>query len=259
MKNYKVPALERAFRIVDMLAMSSMGLTKMEIATQLGIPYSTAFNLLNTMEECGYARKDEGSGKYFIGFKFLSLANAHQSDSQLRQVAAPLLERLVERTGLTAHLGILDRGEAIYIDKRESNGFFRINTWIGKRNYVHSSAIGKALIAERPMDEIDQAWEQGLPTRTPKTIRSVRKFKNELKSVRERGYAIDKEEDEIGGRCVAAPIRDASGEVIAAISVSGVASQLSDDRIAGLGALVCEACDQASRNFGYLGASRLAS
>ena len=88
MKKYKVPAVERAFQIIDMLAMSSIGLTKTDIASKLEIPYSTAFNLLNTMEGRGYARKDEASGKYYLGFKFLSLANAQKSSLSLREIAA---------------------------------------------------------------------------------------------------------------------------------------------------------------------------
>ena len=126
-----------------MLAMSSVGLSKMEIARKVSIPYSTAFNLLNTMEAHGYVRKDEGPGKYYIGLKLLSLGSIPMRDIGFRDNAAPVLEELVKQLDLTAHLAILDRGEAVYIDKKEPSGFLKINSWIGKRNYAHTSAVGK--------------------------------------------------------------------------------------------------------------------
>ena len=250
MKKYKVPAVERAFQIIDMLAMSSIGLTKTDIASKLEIPYSTAFNLLNTMEEHGYARKDEASGKYYLGFRFLSLANAQKSNLSLRQIAAPVLENLVAETGITAHLAILERGEAIYIDKYEAVGFFKINTWVGKRNYVHTSAIGKALIAELPAQQLREIWDQGLPKRTAKSITSFERLQTALRATRKKGWAIDDEEDEVGGRCVAAPVRDAAGQVIAAIGISGAAAQLPDSRLAALGRTVKAAAAEISACLG---------
>src|SRR5580704_16393234 len=111
-EKYSVPALARAFEILDMLAMSSVGLTKMDIARSVGIPYSTAFNLLNTMQQHGYVRR-EATGKYYLGLKLLSLGCVPVKDIGLRDTAAPVLEELVRRSELTAHLAILDRGEAI--------------------------------------------------------------------------------------------------------------------------------------------------
>jgi DNA-binding IclR family transcriptional regulator len=251
MKTYKVPALERAFQIIDMLAMSSIGLSKTDIASKLGIPYSTAFNLLSTMEANDYARKDQESGKYYLGFKFLGLANIQKNDLNLCEVAAPALEKLVRTTGITGHLGILDRGEAIYIDKRESNSFFKINTWVGKRNYVHTSALGKALILDLSDEELRKIWKQELPKRTAKSITSLRKMKAELNSIRESGYALDDEEDEEGGRCVAAPIRDRSGRIVAAIGVSGSTAQLPSRRLEAIGDLVKQAAAEISKSLGY--------
>jgi DNA-binding IclR family transcriptional regulator len=213
-EKYSVPALARAFEILDMLAMSSVGLNKMEIARSVGIPYSTAFNLLNTMEAHGYVRKDEIPGKYYIGLKLLSLGSIPMRDIGFRDNAAPVLEDLVRQLDLTAHLAILDRGEAVYIDKKEPSGFLKINSWIGKRNYAHTSAVGKALIAYREPAEIEELWKQGMPKRTSRTITSLKKLKAELAEVVQQGYAVDLEEDEVGGRCLAAPIFDASGAVI---------------------------------------------
>lgn len=248
---YAVPALARAFEILDILSMSSVGLTKMDIARQVDIPYSTAFNLLNTMEQHGYVRKDQASSRYYLGLKLLSLGNIQIKDASLRDMTAPALEELVRRTGLTAHLAILDRGEAVYIDKKEPEGFLKINSWIGKRNYVHTSAVGKALVAAMDPDVVQRIWESGLPKRTPHTVGSWKKFKGELAAAREIGYAIDKEEDEIGGRCVAAPIFNATGAAVAAIGLSGIVSQVPDERIPVLGELLRSAADLISTRLGY--------
>jgi DNA-binding IclR family transcriptional regulator len=249
-EKYTVPALARAFEILDMLAMSSVGLNKMEIARSVGIPYSTAFNLLNTMEAHGYVRKEEGPGKYYIGLKLLSLGSVPVRDIGFRDTAAPVLEELVKQLDLTAHLAILDRGEAVYIDKKEPSGFLKINSWIGKRNYVHTSAVGKALIAYRGAAEIEELWKKGMPKRTRRTITSLRKLKAELAEVVQRGYAVDLEEDEVGGRCLAAPIFDASGAVIAAIGISAIASQAPDERLPQLGEILREQATEISKRLG---------
>jgi IclR family acetate operon transcriptional repressor len=250
-KKYSVPALARAFEILDMLAMSSVGLNKMEIARSVGIPYSTAFNLLNTMEEHGYVRKAEATSKYYIGLKLLSLGSIPVRDIGLRDTAAPVLEELVKELEFTAHLAILDRGEAVYIDRKEPSGFLKINSWIGKRNYVHTSAVGKALIAYRGPTEVEEIWKNGLPKRTSQTITSLKRFKSELAEVLQCGYAIDLEEDEVGGRCLAAPVFNASGVVIAAIGISAIASQVADERLPKLGELLRQRAKEISRRLGW--------
>jgi DNA-binding IclR family transcriptional regulator len=255
-EKYTVPSLARAFEILDILAMSSLGLNKMEISRSVAIPYSTAFNLLNTMERHGYVRRDEVSGKYYLGLKLLSLGSVPIRDIGLRDTAAPVLEELTRRTGLTAHLAILDRGEAVYIDKKEPSGFVKINSWIGKRNYVHTSAVGKALIAFRSAEEIEQIWKEGLPKRTSRTITSLKKLKAELAGVLRRGYALDLEEDESGGRCLAAPILDASGSVVAAAGISGISSQAPDERLPKLGELIRTQSNEISRRLGWAGSGK---
>jgi DNA-binding IclR family transcriptional regulator len=252
MQKYTVPSLARAFEILDMLALSSVGLTKMEIARKIGIPYSTAFNLLNTMADHGYVRKDEAGGRYYLGLKLLSLGSAQLKDANLRDSAAVVLEQLVRQTGMTAHLAILDRGEAIYIDKKEPDGFVKINSWVGKRNFIHTSAVGKALVAWLDEEEARRLWDQGLPKRTSHTITSWKKLKADLIETRERGYATDREEDELGGRCVAAPIFDAAGLVVASVGVSGIVSQVPDERFAVLGEMLRGAAQEISRRLGHV-------
>ncbi len=250
-KHYTVPSLARAFEILDMLSMSSVGLTKMEIAQAVKIPYSTAFNLLNTMEQYGYVRKDEQAGKYYLGLKLISLGSIQIKEISLRDTAGPVLEALVQETGMTVHLAILDRDEAVYIDKREPDGFIKINSWIGKRNHIHTSAVGKILAAHLPPEDIDAICKTGLLKRTNNSIISTKKFKQVLAEAQARGYAVDVEEDEVGGRCVAAPVRNAAGAVVAAVGVSGIAGQVPDLLLHKLGELVRDRATEISTRLGY--------
>jgi DNA-binding IclR family transcriptional regulator len=246
-----VPAVSRAFEILDVLSRTAQGLTKMELAKRLRIPYSTTFNLLATMEHHGYVLKDGASNRYRLGFRLFSYADAQARDVGLRQAASPILDELVRETGLTVHLGIFDRGDAIYIDRREAPGFIRINTWIGKRNYVHTSALGKALLTHRSKEEIAAIWKSGLPRRTAKTVTSLAKLLKMLKDIRACGYALDDEEDEVGGRCVAAPVCNASREVEGAISASGHSSNFRREDFPILGEIVRRYAAKISERLGY--------
>jgi IclR family acetate operon transcriptional repressor len=251
---YTVPALARAFEMLDMLSMSSVGLIKMDFARKLKIPYSSIFNLLTTMEKFGYVRRDEDTGKYYLGLKLLSLAGIPSRELSLRDVVAPFLQEMVRATGVTGHLAVLDHGEAVYIDKVEPDSYIKINTWIGKRNYIHSSAVGKALAAFRSEEEIDALLHAGLPKRTPRTITTLKRLRQELVRVRTVGYATDEQEDERGGFCVAAPIFNATGTVIAALGLSAVAAHLQARRFSELGETVRSFAARASAQLGYTGA-----
>ena len=240
MANYTVPALERAFQIIDILERSSLGLTKSEIAKRLGLPYSSIFNLLNTLEEHRYARKDPDTGKYYLGARLVNGDRLLADEGALRREAVPIMRQLIAGTSFTSHLAVLRGGDAVYIEKQESGGFFRLNTWVGQRVYIHTSAVGKALVCELRRDEVQDLWRRGLPQRTQNTVRSFQAFWKELRRTRERGYALDDEEDQIGGRCTAAPIRSASGEVIAALGVSAMADHLPTAEMDALGARLLE-------------------
>jgi DNA-binding IclR family transcriptional regulator len=149
---------------------------------------------------------------------------------------------------------VLDRGEAIYIDKKEPERYYKVNSWLGKRNYAHTSAVGKALIAYRSREEVREVWRQGLPKRTAKTVSSLRDFLRMLSEARRRGYAIDDEEDEVGGRCTAAPIFERHGSVIAVVGVSGHVSHFPIEKFRVFGQAVRRAAAEISALLGYPGA-----
>ena len=253
-KKYQVPALKRAFAILDGLNHTSFGLTVQEVSQQHKIPYSTAFYLLETMRECGYAERSADSKKYRLGHKTLSFreSNAARYLLDLRTIARPVMEELTELSDLTTHLAILERDEAVYIEKVEPKGFIRLYTWIGKRNSVHCTAVGKALLMSLAQDQVTRICQPAtMVRRTERTITSLDVLIPELRNSAERGYAIDDVEDEREGRGVAAPIFDEQGKVIASLGVAGSLSQIEFDRFDAIGKLVRNYAGQISERLGH--------
>lgn len=222
-------AVERALNILEAAAHRREGLTNAEISHKLGIPKSSASYILRALERRGYLRRDAATGRYQLGLKILSLGGDARANLDLAEVALPFMQALQERIHLTVHLAVLDQSEAVYIEKVEAPGFFRVNTWVGRRMYLHSTSVGKCLIAWLPKSEAESLLhEQGLKRRTPKTITGLGKLFAELELVREQGYAVDDEENSLGARCVAVPVSGAYGVPIAALGVSGTLTQMDE-------------------------------
>lgn len=249
---YFVPAIGRAIAILDTLAQERNGLNMIQISKKLKIPFSSTSSLLYTLERIGFIQKEELTGKYRLGLKLLGLGSIVLNDLKLRDEALPLLKELVDKIGVTAHLAVLDKGEAVYIEKVESDSFVRLSSYIGRRMPVHCTGVGKALLAYLPEVELKQIIsERGLARRTPYTITSIRKLKEELERTRRRGYSLDDEEDELGIRCIGAPIFNHEGNVIASISIAGTVMQIPKDKITQLGQVVKETAQRISARLGY--------
>jgi DNA-binding IclR family transcriptional regulator len=170
----------------------------------------------------------------------------------LAERARPHLERLAAAAGETAHLCILDDGEVLYLEKVEPTRTVRVPSSVGQRNPAHCTAVGKALLAHLPEAEVDVVIRRrGLKSFTPNTITSPTLLKRELKAVRERGYAVDDEEIDEGLRCIGAPVRDASGRVVASMSIAGPAFRIGKGKIPPLANLVMSVADRLSREIGY--------
>ncbi|MEK6302135.1 MAG: IclR family transcriptional regulator [Acidobacteriota bacterium] len=244
-------AVERALAILEAVAERAGGMTNSELSRRVEIPKSSASYILRTLERCGYLKRDHG-GRYRLGLRVLALGRGVQTGVELRDEAISEIHSLVKRTGLTAHLAVMDRGEAVYVEKVESPGFVKMDTWVGRRMQVNSTSVGKALAAYLPESEVQAILkERGLKKRTPKTITLQSKFTRELSRVRERGYAVDDEENSLGARCVAAPIFDGLGRVQAAIGVSGTTGEVNRASLSKIAMMVKDAAMKISRHLGY--------
>jgi DNA-binding IclR family transcriptional regulator len=236
---------------LEALAERDNGMTNAEISRRLEIPKSSASYILRALERRGYLRRDVETNKYRLGLKALSLSQGALDGLDIRRVALPEMRRLMERSRLTAHLAVLDHGEAVYVEKVEAPGFVKMNIWVGRHMPIHCTSVGKALVAWLPEAEVKTLLKgRGMPRRTSKTIVVSARYLQELARVRGQGYAVDDEENNYGVRCVAAPIFDSLGLVIASVGVSGTTTQNDLDHLPKVADLVKEAARKVSQQMG---------
>ncbi len=213
-------AVERALNILEAAAQRRDGLTNAEISRKLGIPKSSASYILRTLEKRGYLRREAETGRYRLGLKILSLGGDAQANLDIADVALPFMRILGEKIRMTVHLAVLDQGD------------FKVNTWVGRRMFLHSTSVGKCLLAWLPKHDVENlVKQQGLKKRTPKTITSITRLIAELEHVKQSGYAVDDEENSLGARCLGAPIFDTMGNVTAALGASGTLTQTDEDSV----------------------------
>jgi IclR family KDG regulon transcriptional repressor len=230
-----VQAIERATLILDTLSLKPRGTSLRELSADVALPKGTTHRLLSSLAYFGYVRQDVKTKEYLLGFRLVELGNRLLNQLDLRTEAKPLLLELAKRVKETVHLVILDQNEVLYIEKVESDensSGLRMASRIGSRTEAHSCAVGKVILADLSEDELDEYIRQkGLPKLTERTLADPVQLKEHLKLVRKRGYAVDDEENERGIRCVAAPIRNERGRVVAAASISGPAIRITKERI----------------------------
>lgn len=250
---YRVQVLDRTFGILN--AFAENGSTELggpELSARLGLHRSTVHRLLTVLERNRYLEKNPVSGKYRLGWKLVELGMHAVSRLDLSEIARPHLERLVEETGETAHMGILRQGEMISVANVESRKTLRTPLTVGRRTPAHCSSQGKVLLAFLPPGTLQEfVRSHGLKAYTGNTITRVSRLQRELETVRQRGYAVDEEESEEGLKCIGAPVHDYSGRIVAAISIAGPASRLGDKRMGHLIHSVTQAASGLSTALGY--------
>lgn len=221
-RNYSVRAVERVCLILNLLQESVDGITLNEVAQTTGLPKSSAFRYLWTLENHRYVERDEEGGLFRLGLGFVGMQSRHLEI--LRERARPSLERLRNEFGETANLGLLDGDHIIYIDIVESRRGVRLAASRGDHDPIHCTALGKAIASQLPHDRVrDLLNGASLTKRTANTIITIDDYFDELTKVRRLGYAVDDRENEEDGRCVAAPLLGTHLPV--AISVSGPSSR----------------------------------
>jgi IclR family acetate operon transcriptional repressor len=227
-----VQSVERALDLLELLAQASDWVSISELSAATGQPVGTVHRLLMTLIARGYAARDGQTRRYALGPAVRRLAGADLQAPNWDVVAAPFLRELVALSGETANLAALERDRAIYVAQAQSSRMVRMFTELGNRVPLHNTGCGKVLLAYQPDDVIRSIIAAaGLPARTQKTITDLDSLLAELQRIRQRGYAIDDEEEEEGVRCLAVPVRDPAGQVVAAMSISGPAGRLDNARM----------------------------
>jgi IclR family acetate operon transcriptional repressor len=210
---------------------------------------STAHRYLTTLEELGVVERDDRDC-FRLGLRLIELAATFLSGQDLQNVSEPFLLQLAAQTQETVHLAVPFADEVVYIAKIDSPHAIRMASHIGARVPLYCTSLGKAILACCTPDRVEEIIGRGLPARTPRTVTSPETLRAELERVRAQGFAVDDQENEMGVRCIGAPIFDTTTRVIGAISVSGPASRISLERSLELGPLVRDAASGVSRRMG---------
>lgn len=224
-----IQSLERATAILELFQDDITELGLKDISLSLGLNKSTAFGLVNSLTTLGYLMQNEENQKYSLGPKILTLSAALRMNNIIIRIAHPYLEELAEKYHETVHCAI-DAGGAsvIYLDKVESDSSIVINTKMGVKNYMHCTGVGKCLLSYKSVEECDRILSFPLQPRTFNTLTDRESLYRELQLSRERGYAMDNEEIEIGLTCVAFPVFQFHNVPGFAISTSGATSRMLD-------------------------------
>jgi IclR family transcriptional regulator, KDG regulon repressor len=248
-----VKSVSRALDIIQLVSLKKEGLGVTEIANQIDINKSSVYRILSTLARYGYIEQDSETGRYKLGYKFLEISSKLLESIDLRKEAKPFLQKLENETNEVIHLVVYDQGEVVYIEKLEGNETLRMHSKVGKRAPMHCTSVGKAILANLPSSVVlDILDRKGLPMHTKNTITNKDAFLKELIRVKQQGYALDLEENEYGIRCIAAPIFDHLGKVIAAVSVSGPTIRMTDERLKQLQPRMIEIGKQISARLGFV-------
>ena len=247
----RLSSVANAIRLIKTFSDAEYEIGISELSKRLHLPKSSVHRLASTLADSGMLEQNEETGKYRLGLVMFELGSLVRRKMDFSSTAKPELMTLREKTGETVHMTVMGATSVIYINTLESTKSIRMTLDVGMRKPAYCTAEGKVLLAFKSSEVVDAIISFGLPERTPKTITDPVVFQKELASVRNRGYAIDDEECEVGMRCIAAPVRDHSGNVIAAISVAGPSQRLTKKILESYAAEVVESAEVISKRLGY--------
>lgn len=239
-----VRVLHKTLDILETIKTTPGGIGLAELTHMLEMPKPTVFRILVTLEGRGYLDRRE-DGSYRLTQKLFDLQRDISLEQQLNGAAQPVLEKLVETCKETVNLGLLDGGEVVVINTLESPQAVRMTSKIGHRRYLHTTGLGKILLAGLPDKEVERLIKiKGLPPLTPHSISSEKALMSEIRRVRRQGYALDNQENELEGRCIAVAIGGPNDSTIAALSISGPVFRTNLDRLRSFLNDLKAACEQ---------------
>ncbi|WP_053958978.1 IclR family transcriptional regulator [Sulfobacillus thermosulfidooxidans] len=248
----RVQSVERAFRLLEKLVLhNEMSLG--QLADAVGMHKSTVYRLLHTLMELGYVEQDGEQGSYRVGIRMVEMGGIATRSWPLHRAAEPVMDQLAEFLGEAVNLAVEDGMNMVYIATVDAYNLLRMQLNIGRRAPIHCTAVGKALLAYRP--ELVQRMKGAHPQLTSYTAHTITDWaalEDELVMVRQLGFAVDDEEQEVGARCVAAPIVDSRNHIVASIGISAPAARLSRERAMEVGPEIVKAAQQVSERLGSL-------
>jgi DNA-binding IclR family transcriptional regulator len=248
-----IAALDRGLSILEALA-ESPGLALTEIAARLDAPKGSIHRHLGVLERHGYVTRSPDTKRYALGPRLIHLGYSARRQLKLGTTAEPLMEALRDRFNETVHLAVFDDNQVTHVHAVVSRHPLKMDAAVGEPALAHVSALGKALMAWGPAGRVDDVIaRRGLPRLTQHTLCTPEELESDLELSRDRGFTLDNEESAIGLRCVGAPVWGASGEVVAALSLSAPAQRLPLTAVDNVGPAVQETANAISHELGWRG------
>lgn len=245
-----VPGSQTLWRGLNLLEAVAMGpATLSELTARLGLNRSTVHRLASALVDRGYMRLEAGEG-YMLGGKLLELGYAARHQIDLPRIARPYLEHLSEITGDAVHLGVLDNGQALYLDKLPGRRRINISSRVGERHPLCRTGLGKALLLDLDPKKWRDYYRAEVQSHGPASV-PLNRWLEKMAQYAASGSAFDMEENEDRVRCIGAPIRDQSGAIVAAVSVSSVGQYMSEERMSELAVTVIGTANAISSKLGY--------
>ena len=245
MNNYQIPNLAKAVEILKLLAIAQEGLTASEIEERLDIPRTTAFRILKTLQASEMVEKK--GMRFYPGAKLLEIGLKAVSKYKLREISVPVLQHLASATRQTAHLAVLSGHKALILEVCDSAEPVLVASRPGTLAELHCSSNGKIFLAYNEFENLEEYMKDiPLDRKTPHTISTIEELRKELVKVRREGYAMDDQEYHIGVRCIAAPITNINGDVVAGIGITGPITTPTNDKLQGVAGYVKQAAKKRS-------------
>lgn len=251
-KTNGIKSIMKAARVINMLADEGRPLSLAQMSSNMSISKSTLHGIISTLVDVKFVVQDQQTGRYWLGTRLFEIGSSISSQWNVRKIAYPFIQRIVAETGETVHMAVLDDYEVLYINKQESTSSIRIVTDVGVKLPAHCTGLGKALLSGMNRLELQfMVKSKGLPKHTESTITNFEDFWKEIRQIKARGYAVDEQEFVEGLRCVAVPVFNHSGEIIAALSVSGPISRMHDKKFEDCRESLLKAAEEISAQMGY--------
>jgi DNA-binding IclR family transcriptional regulator len=248
---YIVQPVYKALQVLRVLGDERRELALSEICYRVDLPKTTVFRYLQTLCACGFVTHDPNTDLYRIGLRVWELGQSVHEPLRIRELALPAMRDLRDQFNETVNLGVLDGPEVVYLEIIESRRSLRMQAQLGGRDPVYSTALGKAVLAFLPEDQWPGHLPPTLSPRTDHTTTALGKLRQQLMQTRDRGFALDDEENEEGARCIAAPIFNQQRQATAAVSLSAPASRLTDRLLPKAAAAAVQTANSISERLGY--------
>lgn len=247
---YVVQPVMKALKVLELVARHGHEIALTTVGKELRIPKTTTFRYLQTLTEAGFLNHNRETDKYTLGPLLRSIARADASVSKIRQLARPAMIELMTEFNETVNLAVKGNGTIVYIDLVEANRSLRMQARIGDSHPMHSTALGKAILAFLPEAEKQRQLDLPLTERTGRTLLEREEIERQLRQATKLGYATEVGENEDGAMCVGVPIFDANRYPIAALSISAPLMRMPRALAAKAGTRLCEVAGRISAHFG---------